>query len=72
MSRRPWRIVATITDWTSPTGARVAGHTAACTEAGLARFREEHTAAGHAVTVWQVLPLVEESEDTADAGALAG
>lgn len=57
MSRpRPWRAVATVSDWTSPTGARVAGHTAACSAAGLDRFRAEHLSAGHSVWIWEPLP----------------
>jgi hypothetical protein len=64
--RRPWRAVAWVTDWTTPTGTRPEGRVAACTKAGLDAWVRERTAAGQHVQVWQVptLPLPGENPDT--------
>ena len=56
--RRPWRAVAHSVDpWTE---RRVLeGRTSAVAHEGLDRFIERHEAAGHTLTVWEVLPLRE-------------
>lgn len=57
--RRPWHAIATVSDPTSPTGARLAGRCAACTRGGLDAWIRERRAAGQSVAVWQVLALTE-------------
>ncbi len=56
MTRRPWRAVAS---YRLAPGLRpvVTGRCYRATREGLARFIEEHTAAGCEVTVWKVQPL---------------
>jgi hypothetical protein len=56
---RPWRAVATTPDPATNTGRAEVGRVAACTEPGLDRFRAAHTAAGHAVTVWEQTSLAD-------------
>jgi hypothetical protein len=63
-TRRPWRAVAS---WRLAPGLPpvVAGRCYRATEKGLARFVDEHRAAGCEVTVWKVEPIPEVDEQLA-------
>jgi hypothetical protein len=59
-SARPWRAIAYRPDALAPNGRKreVTGRTAAASEDGLARFIDQHEAAGDVVDVWKVQSLI--------------